>query len=67
MVVVHLISYLMSRLFSVPGFRFHPTDAELVMYHLKRKLTGEKIVVNVIAEVNIYDYRPEDLPGIIIS
>ncbi|XP_071698518.1 uncharacterized protein [Rutidosis leptorrhynchoides] len=45
-----------------PGFRFHPTDTELVMYYLKRKLLGKKIVVNAVAEVNIYDFSPWDLP-----
>nr|XP_043621150.1 NAC domain-containing protein 82-like [Erigeron canadensis] len=45
-----------------PGFRFHPTDVELVMYYLKRKLLGKKMVPEVIAEVNIYDFSPWDLP-----
>lgn len=45
-----------------PGFRFHPTDHELVMYYLKRKLLRKKIVVNAVAEVNIYDFSPWDLP-----
>nr|XP_043621116.1 NAC domain-containing protein 82-like [Erigeron canadensis]XP_043621117.1 NAC domain-containing protein 82-like [Erigeron canadensis] len=45
-----------------PGFRFHPTDVELVMFHLKRKLMGKKLVPEVIAEVNIYDFSPWDLP-----
>ncbi|XP_071705001.1 NAC domain-containing protein 82-like [Rutidosis leptorrhynchoides] len=48
--------------FPLPGFRFHPTDVELVMYYLKRKLLGKKIV-NAVAEVNIYDFSPWDLPG----
>lgn len=45
----------------VPGFRFHPTDTELVMYYLKRKVLGKKIIVEAVAEVNIYDYSPWDL------
>lgn len=51
----------------IPGFRFHPTDAELAMYYLKRKILGKKIVVNAVAEVNIYDFSPWDLPGIKLS
>ncbi|XP_076924576.1 uncharacterized protein LOC143587071 [Bidens hawaiensis] len=47
----------------IPGFRFHPTDVELVMFYLKRKLLGKKITVNAIAELNIYDIDPWDLPG----
>nr|XP_043639942.1 NAC domain-containing protein 78-like [Erigeron canadensis] len=46
----------------IPGFRFHPTDIELVMYYLKRKILGKKFIVNAVAEVNIYDFSPWDLP-----
>nr|GEU94000.1 hypothetical protein [Tanacetum cinerariifolium] len=45
-----------------PGFRFHPTDEELVMYFLKRKVLGKHLVAEVIAEVNIYDFSLWDLP-----
>lgn len=44
-----------------PGFRFHPTDVELFMYYLKRKVLGKKIPVDAIAEVNIYNFPPWDL------
>ncbi|XP_028766026.1 NAC domain-containing protein 82-like [Neltuma alba] len=46
----------------IPGFRFHPTDVELVQYFLKRKVIGKKFPVEVIAEVDIYKYAPWDLP-----
>ncbi|KAM0046376.1 putative transcription factor NAM family [Helianthus debilis subsp. tardiflorus] len=52
----------MARSSLIPGFRFHPTDVELVMFYLKRKLLGKKITVNAVAEVNIYDFSPWDLP-----
>ena len=45
-----------------PGFRFHPTDVELVKYYLKRKVLGKKLPFNAIAEVDIYKYAPWDLP-----
>ncbi|KAK8587672.1 hypothetical protein V6N13_086654 [Hibiscus sabdariffa] len=45
-----------------PGFRFHPTDVELIMYYLKRKILGKKLSTNPIAEVEIYKYPPWDLP-----
>ncbi|XP_020581107.1 NAC domain-containing protein 53-like [Phalaenopsis equestris] len=45
-----------------PGFRFHPTDEELLSYYLKRKVTGRPILVDAIAEVNIYGAEPWDLP-----
>ncbi|KAM5562218.1 NAC domain-containing protein 82 [Rosa sericea] len=45
-----------------PGFRFSPTDVELVKYYLKRKVMGKRLHVKVIAEVDIYKYAPWDLP-----
>ncbi|XVE86550.1 hypothetical protein DITRI_Ditri18aG0042200 [Diplodiscus trichospermus] len=45
-----------------PGFRFHPTDVELVMYYLKRKVLGKKLSFKGIAEVDIYKHAPWDLP-----
>ncbi|MFS8010050.1 putative transcription factor NAM family [Helianthus anomalus] len=47
-----------------PGFRFHPTDEELVAYYLKRKINGHKIELEVIPEVDLYKCEPWDLPGI---
>ncbi|XP_050366247.1 NAC domain-containing protein 82-like [Argentina anserina] len=45
-----------------PGFRFSPTDVELVKYYLKRKVMGKSVRIKVIAEVDIYKYAPWDLP-----
>ncbi|XVE83329.1 hypothetical protein DITRI_Ditri16bG0080200 [Diplodiscus trichospermus] len=45
-----------------PGFRFHPTDVELVKYYLKRKVMGKKLSFKAVAEVDIYKYAPWDLP-----
>lgn len=45
-----------------PGFRFHPTDEELVSYYLKRKVTGKPIRVDAISEVDLYKAEPWDLP-----
>ncbi|CAN4078432.1 unnamed protein product [Withania somnifera] len=46
-----------------PGFRFHPTDEELVAYYLKRKINAKKIELEIIAEVDLYKCEPWDLPG----
>ncbi|KAK4264758.1 hypothetical protein QN277_025889 [Acacia crassicarpa] len=46
----------------IPGFRFHPTDVELLVYFLKRKVMGKKFRYDVIAEVEIKKYAPWDLP-----
>ncbi|KAM3404229.1 hypothetical protein ACQJBY_007365 [Aegilops geniculata] len=45
-----------------PGFRFHPTDVELVSYYLKRKIMGKKLFVEAISEVELYKFAPWDLP-----
>ncbi|XP_027074037.2 NAC domain-containing protein 54 [Coffea arabica] len=46
-----------------PGFRFHPTDEELVAYYLKRKINGRKIELEIIPEVDLYKCEPWELPG----
>ncbi|KAF8115859.1 hypothetical protein N665_0025s0302 [Sinapis alba] len=45
-----------------PGFRFHPTDEELITYYLKRKVQGKPIRFDTIAEVNVYKHEPSELP-----
>lgn len=55
----------MGKMFKAPGFRFKPTDVELLKYFLKRKLIGKKLHVKVISEVDVYKYDPWDLPGIV--
>ena len=50
-----------------PGFRFHPTDEELVAYYLRRKINGHKIELEIIPEVDLYKCEPWDLPGIVYS
>ncbi|GKV00245.1 hypothetical protein SLEP1_g12974 [Rubroshorea leprosula] len=46
-----------------PGFRFHPTDEELVVYYLKRKINGRQIELEIIPEVDLYKCEPWDLPA----
>ncbi|KAF7031307.1 hypothetical protein CFC21_042651 [Triticum aestivum] len=45
-----------------PGFRFHPTDDELVVHYLCRKVAGQPQPVPIIAEVDLYKFNPWDLP-----
>ncbi|KAG8643050.1 NAC domain-containing protein 2 isoform X1 [Manihot esculenta] len=45
-----------------PGFRFHPTDDELVNHYLIRKCAGQPISVPIIAEIDLYKYDPWQLP-----
>ncbi|KAK9109924.1 hypothetical protein Sjap_017984 [Stephania japonica] len=44
-----------------PGFRFHPTEEELVGYYLKRKLNSEKIDLDVIVDIDLYRIEPWDI------
>ncbi|OVA09302.1 NAC domain [Macleaya cordata] len=46
-----------------PGFRFHPTDEELVLYYLKRKICRRRLKLRVIADIDVYKWDPEELPG----
>ncbi|URE00746.1 Nac domain-containing protein [Musa troglodytarum] len=45
-----------------PGFRFHPTDEELVVHYLCRRAAGQRLPVPIIREVDLYKYDPRDLP-----
>ncbi|TXG49415.1 hypothetical protein EZV62_025290 [Acer yangbiense] len=47
-----------------PGFRFHPTDEELVRYYLKRKVCNKPLRFDPISVIDIYGSEPWDLPGI---
>ncbi|VAH32728.1 protein BEARSKIN2 [Triticum urartu] len=44
-----------------PGFRFHPTDEELLLYYLKKKIGFEKFDLEVIREVDLNKIEPWDL------
>ncbi|XP_057977220.1 NAC domain-containing protein 71-like isoform X1 [Malania oleifera] len=45
-----------------PGFRFHPTDEELLGYYLKRKVEGLEIELEVIPVIDLYKFDPWELP-----
>ncbi|MFQ6636374.1 hypothetical protein Gotur_012631 [Gossypium turneri] len=44
-----------------PGFRFHPTDEELVGYYLRKKVASQKIDLDVITDIDLYRIEPWDL------
>ncbi|CAJ1971316.1 unnamed protein product [Sphenostylis stenocarpa] len=46
----------------LPGFRFHPTDEELVGFYLTRKVEKKPLRIELIKQIDIYKYDPWDLP-----
>ncbi|KAL2341931.1 hypothetical protein Fmac_009871 [Flemingia macrophylla] len=46
-----------------PGFRFHPTDEELVVHYLKKKADSVPLPVPIIADVDLYKFDPWELPS----
>ncbi|KAG9443962.1 hypothetical protein H6P81_015302 [Aristolochia fimbriata] len=44
-----------------PGFRFHPTEEELVGYYLTRKVNSQTIDLGVINDIDLYRIEPWDL------
>ena len=49
-----------------PGFRFHPTDEELVGHYLRKKVASQKIDLDVIRDIDLYRIEPWDLQGIVV-
>ncbi|KAM0835994.1 hypothetical protein ACQ4PT_062603 [Festuca glaucescens] len=47
----------------LPGFRFHPTEEELLGFYLSRVALGQKLHIDIIGTLNIYRHDPWDLPG----
>ncbi|KAJ6329800.1 hypothetical protein OIU76_008598 [Salix suchowensis] len=46
-----------------PGFRFHPTDEELITYYLQSKITDADFSCKAIGDVDLNKCEPWDLPG----
>lgn len=46
----------------LPGFRFHPTDEELVTFYLRRKVQQRPLSIELIKQLDIYKFDPWDLP-----
>nr|XP_043632003.1 NAC domain containing protein 52-like [Erigeron canadensis] len=44
-----------------PGFRFHPTDEELVRYYLRRKVCGLPFRIKAVSEIDVYKSEPWQL------
>lgn len=46
-----------------PGYRFHPTDEELITYYLLNKVLDSNFTGKAIAEVDLNKCEPWELPG----
>ncbi|KAF8114582.1 hypothetical protein N665_0036s0106 [Sinapis alba] len=46
-----------------PGFRFYPTDEELLVQYLCRKVAGYHFSLRVIGDIDLYKFDPWDLPS----
>ena len=47
----------------LPGFRFHPTEEELLEFYLKHVVSGKGLQFDPIGTLNIYHHDPWELPG----
>lgn len=48
----------------MPGFRFHPTEEELLEFYLKQAAHGRKLKFDIIPTVHLYRHDPWDLPAL---
>ncbi|KAG9130338.1 hypothetical protein Leryth_004262 [Lithospermum erythrorhizon] len=48
----------------MPGFRFHPTEEELIEFYLRRKVEGKRFNVQLITFLDLYRYDPWELPAL---
>ncbi|GFP96730.1 NAC domain-containing protein 72 [Phtheirospermum japonicum] len=46
-----------------PGFRFYPTDEELLVQYLCRKVAGHHFSLPIIGDIDLYKFDPWDLPS----
>nr|AFN55273.2 NAC domain-containing protein [Tamarix hispida] len=46
-----------------PGFRFYPTDEELMVQYLCRRVAGHQFSLQIIGDIDLYKYDPWVLPS----
>uniref|UniRef100_A0A0D9WUB0 NAC domain-containing protein n=1 Tax=Leersia perrieri TaxID=77586 RepID=A0A0D9WUB0_9ORYZ len=49
---------------TLPGFRFHPTEEELLEFYLKQVVHGKKLKFDIIPTVHLYRHDPRELPSL---
>ncbi|XP_027934266.1 protein CUP-SHAPED COTYLEDON 3-like [Vigna unguiculata] len=47
-----------------PGFRFYPSDEELVLHYLYKKVTNEEILKGTLMEIDLHTCEPWQLPEV---
>ena len=50
-----------------PGFRFHPTDEEIITHYLSNKVFNHNFTARAMGEVDLNKCEPWDLPSMILS
>ncbi|KAM3740088.1 hypothetical protein ACB098_08G072800 [Castanea mollissima] len=45
-----------------PGFRFRPSDEELIVHYLQNKVTSRPLPATIVAEIDLYKQSPWELP-----
>ncbi|KAA8544023.1 hypothetical protein F0562_021801 [Nyssa sinensis] len=51
----------------LPGFRFHPSDEELIVHYLLNKLKSRPLPAAVVTEIDIYKHDPWELPSLFLQ
>ncbi|XP_022939378.1 NAC domain-containing protein 79-like [Cucurbita moschata] len=62
-VCVHMNSIMDEQIELPPGFRFHPTDEELITHYLSPKVLNTNFTAVAIGEADLNKSEPWDLPG----
>ena len=50
-----------------PGFRFYPSDEELVCHYLYKKIAKEPLLKGTLVDIDLHTCEPWQLPGISLS
>ncbi|RDY01110.1 NAC transcription factor 47, partial [Mucuna pruriens] len=45
-----------------PGFRFYPSDEELVLHYLYKKVTNEEVLKGTLMDIDLHTCEPWQLP-----
>lgn len=48
-----------------PGFRFYPSDEELVCHYLYKKIANEEALRGTLVEIDLHTCEPWQLPGML--